>query len=223
MTVVQQHLGLQDIRAALSELNTLSLDEYGLTLEAVLLDPSPVAEMRIQRLTGILLKRPFATMSATPSYSETGARRSWPWAQESPDARRASAPTEFAILEELRQAGPWQEVTPPAGATEITWIQLKDDVEHERGLFKVLALFLNDKIRKREGKSFKEYLEADESRHFEAGLDLAEMLFDSAVTAPVIAAVGVPGVAVGVALVAIQYGYRTFSDVSAARRGDQRN
>lgn len=87
----------------------------------------------------------------------------------------------------------------------------------------MLALFLNDKIRRREGKSFKEYLEADESRHFEAGLDLAQMVFDSAVTAPVIAAVGVPGVAVGVALIAIQYGYRSFTDDTVARRADTRN
>jgi hypothetical protein len=223
MTHVYEHLGLQDIQASLSELNALSLKEYGLTLEAVLLDQSPIAAMRVQRLTGILLKRPFAIESGASAVNETGARRSWPWAQESPDVRAAVAPAEFAVLKELRQPGPWQERTPPAGAGEITWEQLKDDVETERGLFKVLALYLNDKLRRQSGKSFKDYLEAKESKQFEAGLDLAQLVFDAGVMDPIAAAIGVPTVAVGVALVAIQYGYRIFTDPNEQRRGDARN
>jgi hypothetical protein len=223
MTHVYAQLSKQDIQASLSELNALSLEEYGLTLEQVLLDPSPMSAMRVQRLTGILLKRPFAIESGAPAFSETKARRSWPWAQESPDVRAAVAPAEFAVLNELRQPGPWQERTPPAGASEITWDQLKGDVEHERGLFKVLALYVNDKLRRQQGKSFKEYLEAKESKQFEAGLDLAQVVFDAAVMDPIAAAVGVPTVAVGVALVAIQYGYRIFTDPNDSRHGDGRN
>ncbi len=223
MTHVYEHLGLQEIRASLSELNSLSLEEYGITLEALLQDPSPRSAMRLQRLTGILLKRPFAIPSGAPAYNETAARRSWPWASESPEVHAAVAPAEFAVLNELRQPGPWHEQTPPAGEKEITWQQFKDDVEHERGLFKVLALYLNDKLRGREGKSFKEYLEAKESRPFEAGLDLADVVFSSAIIDPLAAAVGVPTIAVGVALVAIHYGYRIFTDPNDGRRGDQRN
>jgi len=44
---------------------------------------------------------------------------------------------------------------------------------------------VNDKLKHRDGKSFREYLEADESPRFEAGLDLAMLLFDAAVTGPV--------------------------------------
>jgi hypothetical protein len=223
VTHVYGQLGLHDIQASLSELDALSLEEYGLPLEAVLLDPSPISAMRVQRLTGILLKRPFAIESVAPASSETKARRSWPWAKESPDAQAAIAPTEFAILNELRQVGPWQERTPPPGAREITWEQLQNDVETERGLFKVLALYLNDKLRRQQGKSFKEYLEAEESRHFEAGLDLADLVFNAAVMEPIAAAIGVPTVAVGAALVAIQYGYRVFTDPNEGRRGDGRN
>ena len=57
----------------------------------------------------------------------------------------------------------------------ITWSQLKDDADNERGLFKILALYVDDKLKRREGKSLKEYLEADESPRFEAGLDLATL------------------------------------------------
>ena len=38
-------LELQEIRAALDELNHLSMDEYGRRLEDILLDPSPAAVM----------------------------------------------------------------------------------------------------------------------------------------------------------------------------------
>lgn len=220
MATIYTRLGVTEIQAALDALNTLSRDEYGMTLEEVLLDPSPAAEQRLQRLGGITLKRPFAIESGPPAYSDTGARRSWPWSAATPEAQKATAPVAFALLDEFRKPGPWQERTPPAGETQITWDQFKDDVEHERGLFKVLALYVNDKLRRERGKSFKEYLDTTESKRFEAGVDLATLVFDAAVTAPVAAAVGIPTVAVGVALVAIQFGYRLFTEEETGRHGD---
>lgn len=46
-------LGPEEIKAALSELNQISLDEYGLGLEDLLLDPSENSALRLQRVTGI--------------------------------------------------------------------------------------------------------------------------------------------------------------------------
>jgi hypothetical protein len=63
--------------------------------------------------------------------------------------------------------------SPLAGTAEdlvpIKWEDFKDDVDNERGLFKILSLYVDDKLKRRDGKSFREHLEAKESRRFEAG------------------------------------------------------
>ena len=217
-------LELEDIRLALGELDQISQAEYGVGLEALLLDPSPTSALRLQRVTGVVLKRPFANEAPAPSSSVTGARRAWPWASSTPEKQATAAPRELAVLDELRMPGPWNERKPLSGnaadLVPITWSDFQDDVEHERGLFKVLALYVDDKLRGRHGRGLREYLEADESRRFEAGLDLATLLFDASVTAPVAALLGIPTLAVGVALVGIRYGYRRATDTNNERVGD---
>jgi hypothetical protein len=218
-----KHLELKEVKAALKELNQLSMREYdGRKLEDLLLDPSPDSALRVQRLTGIMLKRPFAKKGGRPAYSMTGARRSWPWADETPEQRAKVAPKEFAILNELRKPGSWHERKPTGNANDpITWEDFKDDADNERGLFKILVLYVDDKLKDRDKKSFREYLEAKESPRFAAGLDLATLVFDAAVTVPVATLLGIPSIAVGVALVGIQYGYRKATDTSNDRIGDQ--
>src|SRR5688572_9575393 len=215
-------LTIADVSAALREFNELSLDEYGISLEQVLLDGSQLGAQRMQRLTGIMLKQKFARPRAPAQYSATKARRSWPWSG-SPELAASRAPEEFAILEELRKPGPWNERKPkatPRDGKPITWDEFVSDAEHERGLFKVLALYISDRVRKRTGKSFHDYLEAEESRKFEAGLDFTMLVFDAAIMGPIAAVVGVPTVAVGVALVGIRYGYRKLTDPDEDRMGD---
>lgn len=216
---------LEQIKAALAELDQISIDEYGLALEDLLLDPSPDSALRVQRLTGIVLKRPFARPAPPASYSRTGARRSWPWAGGTPEEQAKVAPRELAILNHLRMPGPWNERKPLAGTADdlvpITWSDLKDDADTERGLFKILALYVDDKLKGREGRTLREYLETDESRRFEAGLDLATLIFDATVTPPLASLLGIPTLAVGVALVCIQYGYRKATDTNRDRVGDQ--
>ena len=102
----------------------------------------------------------------------------------------------------------------------ISWEDLKDDADNERGLFKILALYVQDRIQGRGRKTLREYLEAKETRRFETGLNLATLVFDAAITAPVLALVGVPAVAVGITLVGIQYGYRRMTDTDVERIGD---
>ena len=141
-----------------------------------------------------------------------------------PDKHARDAPKEFAILNQLRMPGPWNErklvAEPGAKPIPITWAELKDDADNERGLFKILALYVDDKLKNRDRRTLREYLEADESRRFEAGLDLAALAFDWAVTAPLLTLLGVPSLAVGVALVGIQCGYRRATDTNVERVGD---
>jgi hypothetical protein len=215
----------EDINEALKDLNATSLAEYGLGLEDLLLDPSPDSALRLQRLVGIVLKQPFAEQAPPPPYSRTGARRSWPWSKGTPEHEAKVAPKELAILNQLRMPGSWNERKPLAGNADdlvpITWSQFKDDADNERGLFKILALYVDDKLKGRDGKSLREYLETRESHRFEAGLDLATLVFDAAVTVPVATLLGIPSVAVGVVLVGIQYGYRRTTDPDKERVGDQ--
>jgi len=155
-----------EIRAALSELDTLCKDEYGIKLEQLLIDKTRMAEMRMQRLTGIVLKQKFATRSGPAPHSATKARRSWPWKDGSPEKSAAGARRELKILNQLRMPGPWNTIKPLSGTsddkTPITWEQFKGDVEHERGLFKVVALYVADKVKGREGKTLREYFDAKE-------------------------------------------------------------
>jgi hypothetical protein len=214
-----------EIRTALSELHRLCQAEYNIDLEELLIDKSSLAAMRMQRLTGIVLKQKFATCRRATQMSETEARRTWPWKKHAPETSAADA--ELKVLNQLRMPGPWNERKPLAGTSDdkvpITWDEFKDDVEHERGLFKVLALYVADRVKRREGKTLREYFDAKESPRFEAGLDLAVVLSDLAVMGPIASLLGVPTVAVGVTLVAMQYGYRRLTDPTEGRRPDSAN
>src|SRR5262245_59141332 len=103
--------------------------------------------------------------------------------------------------------GPWNERKPRNGTAEdkvpISWSQFQFDVQHERGLFKAVALYVDDKMKGNPTKTLKDYLEAKESRRFEAGLDLATLVFDFTVTAPLATLLGVPTLAVGFGLVGV--------------------
>jgi hypothetical protein len=220
-------LETSEIRAALSELNQLCKAEYEIELEEMLINTGPLAAMRMQRLTGIVLKQKFATCRQATEKGATGAHRAWPWKEGSLERSAANAQRELALLNELRMPGPWNERKPLSGTSDdkvpITWNEFKDDVEHERGLFKVVALYVADKMKGREGKTIREYFDAKESRRFEAGLDLAVLLSDLAVMGPIGSLLGVPTVAVGVTLVAMQYGYRRLTDPVEGRQADSVN
>jgi hypothetical protein len=220
-----------EIRAALFELNELCKAEYGIELEQLLIDKTPsktgpvklLAEERMQRLTGIVLKQRFATPRPLEGFSLTEARQRWPWKDGSPEESAVGAQRELELLNELRKPGDWNEQKLLSGTSDnksITWDQFKHDVEHERGLFKVVALYVNDKLRGREGKTLREYFDAEESRRFEAGLDLAVLLTDLAVIGPIAGVLGVPTLVVGVGLVGLQFGYRTLTDPNADRLAD---
>jgi hypothetical protein len=219
-----ERLEIEQIRAAIADLGALSESEYGMRLEQLLLDETS-GPLRLQRLSGIVLKRKFARRRANAGYSMTGANWSWPWVEGSPEPHGASSSRELQLLNELRKAGPWNESKPQAQSRgdESSWEDFKADVEHERGLFKILALWVDDKWNGNETKTLRAYLETPESRRFETGLDLTTLVFDAAITGPLAALLGVPTLAVGVALVGIQYGYRRLTDPTEDRVGDDQS
>lgn len=222
-----------EIRAALAELDAIARDEYGPKvkgLDDLLADPTRLGALRMQRVVGISLKRAFADQkrrSPSDPQSETRANNSWPWKEPgTPEDQAQAAPREFALLEELRKPGPWNE---PSGYLQradptapIDWDDFKRDVETERGLFKVAILYAQDRINWRETKTFREYLDAKESRKFEAGLDTADLLTKEIILAPLMAVLGVSPLAVGIALVLFRYGHRRATDTNLERIGDER-
>jgi hypothetical protein len=207
------------IQFALAELDQLANDEYGQSLHALLLSREPISELRMQRLVGLVLKRKFVEPNGPPSYTKTGAKRSWPWPDYSDSLvpiKDVGADEEIELLDHLRMPGPWNKLKPLTGTSEdekaVSWSKFKSDLDSERGLFKVVALWVGDKINKNETKTIREYFDARESRSFEAGLDFAQLLFETTVTASLVSLLGIPALAVGVTLVGIRYGYRAFTD-----------
>lgn len=221
----------EEINAALADLDELAKDEYGITLEEVLQDNVqldlgvPRAEIRLQRLTGIVLKRPFAKPEKRTEPSETGAVRSWKWQDSEPGGASSTHAKELDIINQLRIPGSWNERKPLTGSSDddkvsLSWNQFTDDVDHERGLFKVLILYADDQLKGRPTRPLSEYTEAAESRKLEAGLDLATLIFDAAITAPLAGLLGVPTLVVGTVLVGARFGYRKIIDPSQLRLGD---
>src|SRR6185436_12775866 len=101
--------------------------------------------------TGITLKRPFAEPRDNLSHSKTQARRVWLWKAASPEVSANVASTELKVLNELRMPGPWNERKPLTGTADdqvpISWEELKDYADHERGLFKLVALYVDDRFK----------------------------------------------------------------------------
>jgi hypothetical protein len=87
-----------------------------------------------------------------------------------------------------------------------------DEVDHERGLFKIVALYVADVFQKQQRKTLAEYYRAAESPRLRRGLDLASIIFDSAVTAPILGITGIPGLSVSLVLLGIEYGFEKITE-----------
>lgn len=213
-------LSKQQIDEALADLDRLCNDEYGYGITELLADPNDaLAALRLQRLTGILLKRSFAhPVAIGESPTVTQSRQAWEWDLDKFNDPGLMATPEYMVLDELRRDIPRQRDYD--SGSEPTFRELKDEAEHERGLFKVLALWVGDKLKREEGRSFNEYFEAKESPRFEAILDVSTTVFQAAI-APVLAPfLPVPGVVVSLILIGVRFGYRSLTHV--ADLGDMR-
>jgi hypothetical protein len=194
-----------DIMGALRRLDDLSQAEYGESIVDVVEDPD-----RLRRLTGIMIKKPFGTPHAIGSHgTATGARRYWKW-----DTRKLANPDpaspEFQMLDELRaHVG----LRPGPEGFE----QLADHAENERGLFKITAAWLHDKLGGRKPKTLREYYGAEESKKASVLLDLADMLANFGLTPVYIALLPAGGFVVPILLLAAKHGYAAVFDSDAVR------
>ena len=183
-----------EILLSLEKLEELSKEEYAAPFLEVMNDPT-----RVRRLGGVMIKQPFAYCSGKNPKSATGALRSWTWDDtliRSPDKELP----EFQLLDSLRD---WRGLGPAPRGFEV----LIDQADNERGLFKVTALWLQDRLRGRETRSLREYYGAAESRKFATLLDLADFLANFALT-PVYAAVLPAGAfVIPIVLIAAKFGY----------------
>lgn len=209
----------EQIKHVLTDLKHLAKEEYGVTVEELLADDDP---RRLERLTGILVKRSFAISrrrKRNDPTSETGAPTIWMWDIEKLKAGVPGAEDEYELLKKLCEPGPWHEESNEASGT--SWEEFADDVNQERGLFKIAALYLKDRLDKSgETKTIAEYYRAEESQALKRGLDLATILVQGTIIGPIMAAVGVPGLAVGLALFVADYGASRLFDRHIDRKGD---
>ena len=209
----------EKIKQGLNDLEKLAHDEYGITFEEILADENP---QRLERITGILIKRPFATSrerEQNDPFSETGAHTIWTWDIEKLKVGVPEAEKEYELLNKLCKPGPWHEEWNQTTGT--TWEAFADDVDQERGLFKVMALYLKDRLDKSgKTRTIAEYYKAEESETLKRGLDLATILAQASIVAPIISAVGIPGLAVSLALFVADYGADRLFDSEMDREGD---
>jgi hypothetical protein len=95
----------QQLQVALEELGRLSQSEYGVHLESFLREGEQVSDvglLRLGRLLGVAVKKPFATGSEASSPSvATGALRRWDLVPDLFDEREKQATWQFAVLARL--------------------------------------------------------------------------------------------------------------------------
>ncbi len=207
-----------EIREAVAELDALCRSEYGKDqrygLLELLADPDrELAAARLQRLTGILLKRRFAKaqpVDGTPS--DTNANRRWGWVREQLDDRELQRSQEFWVLDQMRQQ------LPTLVGCPATWESFLWEADHERGVYKVLTLWIQDKWKGRESRSIKEYLAQEETPRFDALLDVADFVGQAALSTALIPIVPFAPVVVPLTIIGAKYGYRKITE--APEEGD---
>jgi hypothetical protein len=86
--------------------------------------------------------------------------------------------------------------------------QLASHADSERGLFKIVAGWLDDKLRGKDARSLREYYGAAESKKAEALLDLADLLTNFALTPVYVALFAGGGFVVPLVLLAAKHGYK---------------
>ena len=188
----------QTARAALVELNKLCELEYDLTLEGVLTHPG--AQERLQRLTGVLLKRHFAKREDRGAgYNPTGANSSWVWHPDSLADPELQKLDEYQQLDDIRREN-----------DDGTWKSLLD-VEHEAGLFYVLGKWVYGKLNN-DQRTFIEHYRESRSPETNLAINLVNLLPIAGVVAGV---VSVPVLAVSIAFIAAEYGLDKLSQPDA--------
>ncbi|MGF1733620.1 hypothetical protein [Photobacterium kasasachensis] len=191
----QQIISIEQVEAAFQEIGKLAEEEYGLTLEALL--KSDMAEERLRRLAGIILKTPFAKPMMPSSYNPTNARRSWHWDVDKFDDPRLVETGHYKLLKKLRDE-----------VTNKRWDELRDISTHETGLMWVLGKWLKGKLAGDE-RSFQEYYYEPTTPEVNLVLNAANLL---PIVSVISGVVGVPVLAVNLALIVTQFSYEKLTN-----------
>ena len=195
-----------------SRLGQLAQSEYGISLREMLADSdTELAELRLARLIGVLLKGRFAARRDV-NYSRTHAAYSWQWQTGSDWENSLNDPANekyAALLTDIKETC-WAERYGDAQIDPWDWFQ--SEVDSERGLFKVLALWLHRKIEGESTGSFDELLNADENPEFELALNSADMCSQFALGMALAPIIPIPGIAIGIGMMVSKYGYRKIRD-----------
>ena len=199
-----------DYRAAVDELDRLCVREYGVGLVELLKDEEgeSLTLERLRRLTGILVKQPFAAPEkASPEDTETGSNYRWEWnfgrLQEAADR----ATPEYQLLSEIV-------IEPGEDPDAITADQRMGRMGAlaERGVYKCLSLWIKDKLKGDETRSFREYSAQPESAEFASLLNIADFATHGAIGGVLATFVGIPTVAVSLAVIMGKYGYTKLTE-----------
>lgn len=198
----------QEIQAAVTKLDALCRQEYGGDdryglLELLADADTELAAARLQRLTGILLKEPFARAEPIgESPSDTHANRKWDWKPEKLNDNHLQQSQEFRVLDQIRHQLPKL-----VRGREPTWKDFLSEADHERGVYKLLTLWVADKWKRRESKSIKEYLAQDETPEFEALLNVADLVGQAALSIALTPIIPFAPVVVSLTIIGATYGY----------------
>lgn len=198
-------LSHDEYQAAVDDLDKLCRSEYDAGLVDILQDEDRDLTLeRLRRLTGILLKRPFgAATTARKEETATGANFYWDWQFDRLFNPLPEARPQYDLLVQIV-------TTPSEQAIGIPDDQLQGRLGDlaERGVYKVLALWIKDKLKGDETKSFREYTAQPESAEFHTLLNIADWASQGVIGTVLASTVGVPAVVVSLGLIMGKYGYQ---------------
>lgn len=185
-------LTLQEAEAALADLRALAMDEYGVELEQLFFSPDEESRMRLVRLSGIVVKRPFAVPEEREDYSgNLGASKAWYWDVDKLNDPAKEETPEYQLLEKVRT---------DSGMDKDSLL----GIAQEAGLMYVLGSWLYGKITKEEARSFVDLYYEKKSRSTELAISAANLLPVAGLLAGV---TGVPALGVSLAMLLVQYGF----------------
>lgn len=190
--MTDQTLTLEEAEAALADIRLLAKDEYGVELEQLFFSQDEESRMRLVRLSGILVKRPFAVPEEREHHSgNLGASKAWYWdVDKLNDPAREQTP-EYQLMEKVRT---------DQGMEKDGLL----NIAQEAGLMYVVGRWLYGKVTEDEARSFVDLYYETKSKETELAISAANLLPVAGMLAGV---TGIPALGVSLAMLLVQYGF----------------
>ena len=198
--MTDQPITLAEAEAGLAELRALAQDEYGMELEQLFFSGTEEDRMRLVRLAGILVKRPFAEPEEREHYSgNLGASKAWIWDERKLDDPANEQTPEYQFLERVR-------IDQDMDKGNMLGIA------QEAGLMYVVGRWLYGKVTEDEARSFVEVYHEKRSKETDLVINMANLLPVAGFLAGV---TGVPALGVSLAMLLVQYGFEKLTEPDA--------